>query len=259
MLQEQRQQRIMDELRAKQSVRIAPLCEKLGVTRETIRRDLYELEKKGLLKKVHGGAILKKTNVEPPYARRSTSNNEQKKAIAKRAAEYVEEGDAIYIDIGTTTLFMAEYLGKKRNITVVTNALMVAYELSKYPDVEIILSGGELRNEELSLSGPLARHSLDQFYIDKAFIGVGGLSLENGITDYHVGESEIRQLMLKRAMETYALVDYSKFGVVAFTKACECREIDKIITDEQAPLSIVESLKDLGIEVDCVEFDDVQV
>lgn len=255
MLQEQRQQRIMDELRNKQSVRIAPLCEKLGVTRETVRRDLHELEKKGLLKKVHGGAILKKTNVEPPYAHRSESNNEEKHAIAKRAAAYVDNGDAIYIDIGTSTLYMTEYLGDKQNLTVVTNALMVAYELSKYPQIKVMLSGGELRSGELSLSGSIARKSFEDLFIDKAFIGVGGLSLETGITDYHVGESEIRKMMLNKAMETYALADYSKFDVTAFTKACEVQEIDRIITDTKAPSSMVKALQEQGITVDCVEID----
>lgn len=253
MLQEDRQQLILQLLKEQQSVRIAELCSRLNVTRETIRRDLYELEQKGLLKKVHGGAVLKQTNVEPPYSKRSGQNIDEKEAIAQAAAAYVEDGDAIYIDLGTTTLLFAKQLLEKRGITVITNSLLVAVELSKNPDAKIILSGGELRSGELSLSGPIARKSLEDFYVDKAFIGVGGVSVERGFTDYHVGESEVRKLMLQNAKEKYVLIDHSKLNVTAFTKIAGLNEIDLIITDSGAPLPMLKQLEEKGLQIVVVD------
>jgi DeoR family fructose operon transcriptional repressor len=253
MLQEERQQLILQLLKENQSVRIAELCNNLNVTRETIRRDLYELEQKGLLKKVHGGAILNQTNVEPPYAKRSVLNLDEKEAIAVAAASYVEDGDAIYIDLGTTTLLFAKQLLEKKGITVITNALLVALELSKNPHAKVIMSGGELRSGELALSGPVARKSLEPFYVDKAFIGAGGLSMESGFTDYHVGESDVRQLMLKNAKETYALLDHSKINVTAFTKVAELTDIDVVITDSGAPQSTLQQLEEKGLQIVVVD------
>jgi DeoR family transcriptional regulator, fructose operon transcriptional repressor len=253
MLQEERQQLILQWLKQNQSVRIAELCKYLNVTRETVRRDLYELEEKGLLKKVHGGAVLAKTNVEPPYAKRSVLNINEKEAIAAAAASFVEDGDAIYIDLGTSTLLFAKQLLGKKGITVITNALLVALELSKNPDVKIIMSGGELRSGELALSGPVARKSLEHLYVDKAFIGVGGVSLETGFTDYHLAESEIRQLMLKNAKEKYVLVDHSKMNVAAFVKVAELEDIDVVITDSEAPQSTLQQLEEKGLQVVVVD------
>jgi len=253
MLQEKRLETILEQLKENRSARIADLSRKLGVTRETIRKDLYDLERQGLIKKVHGGAILTKTNHEPTYANRSVSNIREKEAIAKRATQLVEDGEALYIDLGTTTKLFAHYLHQKKNITVITNSLLVALELVEHPSAKVIVSGGELRSGELSLSGPVSRKSVEDFFVDKAFIGIGGLALESGYTDYHVAESEIRRLMMKKAKETYALVDYSKFDVTAFTRVAELDEIDVVITDAQAPQSIISQLEEIGVEVIVVE------
>lgn len=256
MLQEKRLETILEQLKENRTARIADLSKTLGVTRETIRKDLYDLEKQGLIKKVHGGAILTKINLEPTYANRSGSNVREKEAIARRAAQLVEDGEAIYIDLGTTTQLFAKYLDQKKGITVITNALLVALELANHPSCKVILSGGELRSGDLSLSGPVSRKSVEDFFVDKAFIGVGGLALSSGFTDYHVGESEIRRLMMKKAKETYALIDYSKFDVTAFTKVAGIDEIDVVITDAQAPQSIVQQLEENGVEVILVEIEE---
>lgn len=253
MLQEQRHELILQELKETKSVRIANLCEKLQVTRETIRRDLHELESKGLLHKVHGGAVLPKMNIEPTYTERSGLNLYEKRLIAQKAAEMVEDGDAIYIDIGTTTLFMAESLQDKKDVTVVTNSLLVALELSKKEGFKVIISGGEVRKGELSISGSVARESLKNFYIDKAFIGIGGLTIETGVTDYHIDESDVRQLMIKHANRTFGIVDFSKFGVTAFTKVCDVQDFDVLITDDKAPASMILQLRELGVEVEIIK------
>ncbi|ASS89636.1 DeoR/GlpR family DNA-binding transcription regulator [Aeribacillus pallidus] len=249
MLQEERHRRIIEELERNDIVRISQLSERLGVTRQTIRRDLSELEKTGLIKKVHGGALLNKRNLEPSYSDRLSTNVEEKELIAKNAAELVEDGDAIFLDVGTTTLMMAKQLKEKKNLTVITNFLLIAMELANAPEVKVILSGGELRGEEFSLSGPISIRSVKNIYIDKAFVGVGGLSLESGFTDYHLNESEFRRMMIEHAKKTYALADHSKMDIVAIYKSADLHEIDVLITDGKTPGSIINKLKEKGMEV----------
>ena len=249
MLQEERHRRIIEELERNDIFRISQLSERLGVTRQTIRRDLSELEKTGLIKKVHGGALLNKRNLEPSYSDRLSTNVEEKELIAKNAAELVEDGDAIFLDVGTTTLMMAKQLKEKKNLTVITNFLLIAMELANAPEVKVILSGGELRGEEFSLSGPISIRSVKNIYIDKAFVGVGGLSLESGFTDYHLNESEFRRMMIEHAKKTYALADHSKMDIVAIYKSADLHEIDVLITDGKTPGSIINKLKEKGMEV----------
>ncbi|NRF94539.1 DeoR/GlpR transcriptional regulator [Paenibacillus frigoriresistens] len=256
MFLEERQEQIMQRLLESQSVRITDLVEEFGVTRETLRKDLYHLEKQGLIRKVHGGAVLNKTDVsneEPPYNKRSLINPEEKEKIAKRAAELVEDGDTLYLDIGTTTLLFAKQLKSRNNITIITNSLLIAMELGNQTNLKVILSGGELRPGELSLSGPSAIQTLQNYYIDKAFVGVGGLSEDSGFTDYHIYESEIRTLMLNHAKEKYALVDHSKMHITAFYKSADMQDMDVVITDAGAPLNLVKTLQSHGVEVIMVE------
>lgn len=249
MLQNSRQAQIVQYLEEKKSVRIGDLAKLLDVTRETVRRDLYEMEKQGLLKKVHGGAILNKTNDEPPYSQRKVNNLAEKERIAKKASEFVDDGDALFIDQGSTTLMFAKSLKNKERLTVITNSIPVAVELSEYQNAKVILCGGELRSGELSLSGPVALRSLDEFFIDKSFFGVGGISLDHGFTDYHVGDSEVRRLMMKKAKENFALADHTKFNVTAFMKVCNLNDIDMVITDSGISDYEVKQYQDLGLQI----------
>lgn len=252
MFLEERQELIIQRLKQTQSVRITDLVEEFGVTRETIRKDLYELEKRGIIRKVHGGAVLNKTDLpkeEPPYAKRSQINQEEKEKIAARAAGFVEDGDTLYLDIGTTMLLFAKQLKHKNNLTIITNSLLIAMEFGNDPNHKVILSGGEMRAGEMSLSGPSAVLSLQNYFVDKAFIGVGGLTHESGFTDYHVPEAEIRKLMLAHAKEKYALLDHSKMHITAFYKSADIQDIDVVVTDAGASVQLVQTLQHCGVEV----------
>jgi DeoR/GlpR family transcriptional regulator of sugar metabolism len=256
MFLEERQELIMQRLKQKSSVRIIDLVEEFGVTRETIRKDLYELQKKGLIRKVHGGAVLNKdnlTNAEPPYKKRAMINPEEKAKIAKKAAEFVEEGDVLYLDIGTTMELFAKQIMHIPNLTIITNSLFIAMDLGNQPNCKVILSGGELRPGEFAVSGPAAIYSLQNYYVDKAFIGVGGFSEEAGFTDYHVQEAELRKLMLSRAKETYALTDHSKMHITAFYKTANLQDIDVLITDSGTPPQMIQYMRSAGIEVIVVD------
>lgn len=250
MLQQERHKKILEQLEKENTVRISELSKSLGVTRQTVRRDLSELDKAGLIKKVHGGALLSRTNIEPSFSTRDSTSVVEKDIIGKKAADFVEDGDAIFLDIGTTTLSMAKNLSHKKNLTVITNSLLIAMELANLKEIKVILSGGELRGEELSLSGPISNKSIQDIFIDKAFIGVGGLSLENGFTDFHLGESEFRRMMIKNAQKSFALADHSKIDIVAIFKSADIHEIDVLITDIMTPKSVISHLKGKGMKVE---------
>ncbi|MDI3329064.1 MAG: DeoR/GlpR family DNA-binding transcription regulator [Alicyclobacillaceae bacterium] len=252
MLPEERQKKIVEYLQHHGTLRVTELVERLGVSRETVRRDLQELEQRGVLKKVHGGAILTRTGVEPTFAVRRTTNVREKEAIGRAAAALVEDGDTIFLDLGTTTLEVARHLRGRGRITVVTNSVQAALELIEDEAITVYLTGGMLRSGDLSLSGRFARHMLAQFYVDKAFIGVAGISLTGDLTDFHVEEAEIRNMMIERAKEVIVVADHSKFGVTAFTRVAALTAAHRIITDAGTDPEQIFLIRSLGVEVTTV-------
>jgi DeoR/GlpR family transcriptional regulator of sugar metabolism len=153
----------------------------------TIRRDLRELDREGLLRRVHGGAISNLgRSYEPPYQIRTTRQIEAKRAIGRKAAEMIFDGDSLALDVGTTTLEVVRFLHGKRNLTILTASLPIANEiassLSLTADVRLILTGGIVRAGELSMVGHIAEETYRSLRVDKAFIGIGGLNLESGLT-----------------------------------------------------------------------------
>ncbi|MCL6576142.1 DeoR/GlpR family DNA-binding transcription regulator [Kyrpidia sp.] len=249
MLQEERQKKIMEYLQHHGTLRVTDLVERLGVSRETVRRDLQELEHQGVLRKVHGGAILTRTGVEPTFAVRRTTNIKEKEAIGRAAAGLVEDGDTIFLDLGTTALEVARHLRGRGRITVVTNSVQAALELIDDEAINVYLTGGMLRSGDLSLSGRFARHMLAQFYVDKAFIGVAGISLAGDLTDFHVEEAEVRNMMIERAKEVIVVADHSKFGVTAFTRVSALTAVHRIVTDAGTDPEQIFMIRSLGVEV----------
>lgn len=253
MLQAERYQFILQKIEKEHSVRIKDLCKELNVTRQTIRKDIEYLETINKLKKVHGGAILPKKMTEPPFTSRNDFNLLEKEAIAIKAAGYVERGDTIFLDIGTTINRMVDYLIAIPDLTVITNSIYVAYHLGYSDHTRIILTGGEMRNKERSLSGLTTIQNLQQYYVDKAFFGVGGFSIKAGYTDYHIGEADVRRLMINRANTSFALMDYSKYDIVAVTQFANVGDMEVVITDEKAPENAIEYLKKQGVTIDKVK------
>lgn len=250
MLVQERHDKILENLRVNKVVKVSEIVKEFNVSVETVRRDLEFLEKQGLLKRVYGGAVSANTrSTEPSYFSREVQNLEEKKAIGKKAAQLIEDGDTVLLDLGTTTLEVAKNLKKKHNITVLTNSIKIAVELVDVPDNKIILLGGELRPNELSTSGFLTDMGLHQFCVDKAIIGVGGITVEAGITDYHIQEGKARRLMVDAAEKVIAVTDYSKFGVNAFIHICELKRIETIVTDWKVHPKIIKQLQEQDIQV----------
>lgn len=249
MLAEERQGRILALLRARGTVRTSELMALFGVSRETIRRDLLELEERGLARRIHGGAALQPAGLEPPFSVRATSNLDEKRAIAAACAELVREGDVVLLDVGTTCLEVARALRGRARITVMTNSVPAALELVHDPEIRVFLTGGQLRPGELSVSGTLARAAVAHHYADRAILGAGGLTVHEGLTDYHVEEAELRRLMIEHARQVIVVADHSKFGVVAFTRIAPLDDIDVVVTDDGLSEEVVRQFREAGVDV----------
>jgi DeoR/GlpR family transcriptional regulator of sugar metabolism len=254
MLQAERRGEILETLREEGKVAVPELCERFHVSEMTIRRDLRDLDREGLLRRVHGGAIFSLgRSYEPPYQLRATDSSEAKQAIGRSAADMIFDGDSIALDIGTTTFEIARSIRDKRNLTIVTASLPIAFEItsnvSLNSDVRLILTGGIVRPGELSMIGHLADHVYREFHVDKAFVGIGGLSLEAGLTEYNLEDALVKRPLLETAHQKIVVADGSKFGRTTFVSIGPLSAIDTVITDETAPKDMVQALQDLGIQV----------
>jgi DeoR/GlpR family transcriptional regulator of sugar metabolism len=220
----------------------------------TIRRDLRDMDREGVLRRVHGGTVSNLgRSYEPAYRLRSTRNAEKKQAIGHRAAELIVDGDSIALDVGTTTLEIAGALHGKHNLTLITASLPIANEvianLSLTSDVRLILTGGIVRAGELSMTGHIAAQTYSDFHVDKAFIGVGGLSLEDGLTEYNLEDALVKKIMIQNAQQRIVVADSSKFGRTTFTSVAQLSMVNTIVTDEEIPKEIHTALQEMGIEV----------
>lgn len=232
-------------------VKAADLTKQFGMSIETVRRDLELLEGKGLLKRVYGGAISNDSRgIERIYTRRDCYHIDEKKAIAKRTAEMINDGEAIIIDLGTTTLEVAKCLSDKKHLTILTNSLHVGMEVVKNKSFHVYMLGGELRNGDFSTSGFLTGNSLKHFHVDKAILGASGVSEKNGVTDYHVEEANARRSMIDSAEQNILCVDSSKFGLSALVQVCELSRINTVVTDWKVGTSVVNLFESLNTRLE---------
>lgn len=244
-----RQKFIMDYLEKNYSVKINQLSKDLKVTRETVRKDLYELEEKGLIRKVLGGAVIDNSRLKSDYQNRSLDNYDVKRRIAKAALEYIEPGDTIYLDFGTTTCCLAEELANKGQLTVVTNSIQIVTILMKNPTIEIIVLGGVLRKNEDALFGNFALNNINDIFVNYGFFGCGGIDTNVGITNHNIGEAEISKSMIRNSQTKVILADHTKFGNVALNRIASFQEIDIVITDRDIDKSDREVYKKWDTEL----------
>ena len=230
---EERKKIILEKLDEEGIVRIAHLSKLLKTSRETVRKDLYELEKESLIKKVHGGAVRDISNQETAYEKRISDHEEGKKLISQKALSYIENGDTIYLDYGTTTYQLAKLLHKFSNITVVTNSIPIINVLLRYEGIQMIIPGGILRRNEGALVGAFANDNINKIFVDIGFFGCAGIDAKNGVTNFHMDESEVSKKMMKQSQTAIVLADSSKIGVTALNHVANLNAIDIVITDKK--------------------------
>lgn len=248
MFAEERKRQILELLAQEQSIKVPDLSALFNVSEVTVRRDLQELEDAGFLKRTHGGAVSNLTGFEPTQAEKEDQYQEEKVAIADVAVQLVREGDTVILDAGSTTLQIARHLRNKKDLTVLTNAINIAWEL-RTGTVEVVLLGGYLRQRTLSLVGPITENTLSGFHVDKLFLATNGLDLERGLTTPNLTEAQTKKAMIKSAKEVIVVADHSKFNRVAFSQICGLDRVSRLITDAGVPAGILNALKDLGIDV----------
>ncbi|WP_028547737.1 DeoR/GlpR family DNA-binding transcription regulator [Paenibacillus sp. UNC451MF] len=249
MLVAQRWQKIVQLVNERGSIRVTELSAICEVTEETIRRDLDKLESEGKLLRSHGGAIsIPSSQSETPYIERETTNADEKRRIAQEAVSHVNEHDRIILDASSTAWYMAQRL-PDISLTVLTNSIKVAVELSTKEKIKVISTGGLLSSHSLSYVGPLAERSLSTYHVDKAFISCKGLHIQRGLSEFNELQALIKQKMIGIADTTYVLADYSKFGQQSLAHVASWEDIHHVITDEKTDPVIIAQLTELSVNV----------
>lgn len=227
----ERQAHIAELVREHGTMRVDALSRELGVSAATVRRDLEALERKGLIRRVHGGAMSSTGRLEEPlFDDKTDIAPAEKRRIAERAAQYVKSGDTVYLDGGSTILELARLLKERTDITIVTNSLRAAVELS-HSDMRVIVVGGELRPRSQTIVGPLTRTLLDELHFDVAFMGTIGMSLKEGLTTTDPGEAFTKQQVMQHADQIVLLCHSQKIGKVSFARAGDISTVNVVLTD----------------------------
>lgn len=248
-----RHQQILSLLADSGRQAVAHLSPQLGVSEMTLRRDLEELEDRGLLRRVHGGAVLT-GETDPGYWLRHRQSQEQKRQIGKQAASLVEAETTVYLDTGTTATEVARALASRAvkeglRLSVATHSLNVALELTSSPSVKVHLIGGAVSSETLGTYGPGAVAEIGRLNIDMCFVGVTGVDIDAGFTNSSAVGIEVKQALLLRARKSYVVADTSKWRKSSMLRVCEMKEVAGWITDDRLPVADRRRIQRAGVAV----------
>jgi DeoR/GlpR family transcriptional regulator of sugar metabolism len=237
--------------------RVAALAARFGVSAVTIRKDLLALEAGQRLLRAHGGAIaIDRSRPEVAFDIRERLQADEKARIGAAGAALVEDGESIVMDASTTALSVARQLKARApwsQLTIITNGLRIAFELAGHPGITVLMLGGRVRWEALSVVGQLGDGLFDRINVQKAFLGAAGFTLEAGLADATDEEAQIKRSMVAAAREVIAIVDHTKWERVAFATFCPVDAIGLVITDPSAPDAMVEELRRRRIDVRLVD------
>lgn len=253
MSPEERRDRIVALVRERERVSVDDLAGLLAASRETIRRDLAELDSRGWLKKFHGGAGLPEPGRygrtdEGPFSDRLRENGAAKRAIARRAIALFQSGDSLFVDTGTTTLLFAEELARARGLTVITNSAPIAALAARGEDNAVFLIGGRYREAGGENLGAIAIEQLRRFHALHAVLTVGAVG-EEGISDFDAEEADVARAMIEQARRVTVLADHSKFGRSGLFALAPLSGVDRIVTDVAPRPEMAERLLASGVEL----------
>ncbi|MBG9791469.1 DeoR family transcriptional regulator [Paenibacillus dendritiformis] len=246
---EQRRRQILQRLKQNGRITIPEIIENFDCSEATARRDLDVLERKGELIRTIGGAIFEGAGAirEVPFVEKRQLLWLEKEAIAKRALDFIEEGDSICLTGGTTTFLIAKQLKERQGITVVTNAVNIAMELSDCDGIQVVVIGGVMRSNSFELCGPLAERTIEHLNIEKLFMGIDGFSPAKGITTYSELEAQTAQMLMRQAQQTIAVFDHTKVGKASLFSVASIEELTACITDHELPEEMASALEQAGI------------
>jgi len=250
LLTEERRNQMLNLLKVSNNIIVKDLAEHFEVSVATIRRDLTELEKVGLLKRVYGGAVAAEYQAKPyiSFMTRVSEFSKEKEAIGREASKLIKADDTIILDMGTTTLQLAKYLKNLQSLTVLTNSLPIINELID-SRVTVFTLGGRVRLNEYSIVGSLGLETLKSFHINKAIIGCGGFSIEHGITQYSYDVAQLTGHFITHCDKAILVTDSRKFGKNVSVKIENSNRIDTIVTDSNISNEWKRKLLDQGFNV----------
>jgi DeoR/GlpR family transcriptional regulator of sugar metabolism len=257
LLKEERQQLIVEAVRDNRRVIVSELSQRFDVSEVTIRRDLRELASQGALRLAHGGAVMAApAPPEPPVVQRMSRAESCKECIGRAAAKLVSDGDSVFIGSGSTTAHVARHLADRRDLTVVTNALNVATELSTARGVTVVVTGGMMRASELSLVGHIAEQSLREVRVDKVIMGMQAISLAEGMTNDYLPEVMTDRTIIEMAPELIVVADHTKFGKVASAYVAPVERVTTLVTESETDPETLARLEEMGIRVIVADADE---
>jgi DeoR/GlpR family transcriptional regulator of sugar metabolism len=252
--QQERMQEVLRMLESRDSVHVAELSKVFAVSEVTIRSDLGQLARQGLVARVRGGVrALERSQSELGFDLRLRLEVERKQAIARAAAAMVDEGEAIALDSSTTAYYLALELRTKKELVVVTNGLLIAAALADAPGISVLVTGGMLRLHAMSLVGDLGADALRTTAISKGFLGARGLSIDRGLMDLNPDEVRIKREMANVCERVIGIVDGTKWHRSALLPFVSTEQLHALVTDTSAPVADVESWRERGVEIVCVE------
>lgn len=249
-----RRNKIIDKLSEAGEVFVDQLSKEFLVSEVTIRNDLDQLEKKRMLVRARGGAMKIEGRMGVDYGinEKDRIHIVEKRKIGKFAASLVEDGEIIIIDSGTTTVEFTKNIDHHENLTVITNALNIALVLAHKTNINLIIPGGFMRKNSQSLVGPMAEKSISNFNVDKLFLGVDGIDVNNGLYTPNLEEAHLNELMIRVSKEVIVLMDSSKFDKRSFAHICGMEKVHRIVTDDGISKENYDRLIELGIEVSII-------
>lgn len=251
MLNIERLDYIMAELKEKKAVYVNQLAEKYYVSPSTIRRDLDILEKKGLIRRTYGGAVLiEHPSSEIPYFIRRSENQGAKDIICELAADLVREDQFVFLDSTSSAAFMVRHLQGKANLKILTNSAQIALDcLDKLPSAQIFCTGGWMSSFSRGFVGETARQRIAEFHTDILFFSARSISLEDGITDVNEEDIYLKQQMIKGTRKSVFLCDHTKFDRTSYRLVCEIGDIDCLVTNQRPSDLWLSRLESAGVEV----------
>lgn len=245
----ERRQAILSALEDAGQLSVSELSVRFDVSEVTIRNDLQALSEQGFLLRTRGGAMATQIMPEMSFDIRQQQHAGQKARIGKAAAELVQPGDTIAIDASTTAQAIIPHIRHLPELTVVTNSLKAALSFLGYPHVHVILPGGSLRRESISVVGQVSGDLMQNIHIRTGFFGARGLSVAEGVTDVNLEEVKTKQTLVERCQRVVVMADARKWGQVATATFASLEQVDVIITDVDAPAEMVEEVRRKGVEV----------
>lgn len=250
-MRENRLEEMEAYIRSHRTVSLDTLCQVFDISKNTVRRDVNELVARTDIRKIYGGVSIQQTNLPPPFVERAAMNQEAKVEIGRMAARHVEDGDVIYIDSGTTTCTMVDFLQGRQNVTILTHSLDVINRAATNPGLNVVVLPGILSRKTLSFTGPATIEAINSFNIGKAFMAANGITPENGATQSTPTEYAMKKAVVARSDQVCLMVESGKFGVASLFTYCPLERFNLIITDTAPSVEFTEAFSSFDGKIIC--------